>query len=342
MIKMTIRLKRAHGSRMSWFKTINMKAAATSMLVSQITITTISSEAVQVVRMIVDPGMVVMLTTIATTIVTKGQARALTATMPVEMAAMSHHTRPGIGSGQQQHCVKLMSLISMTWRIKTQRLCMQSRSLERLSFRMILPCCRMQNFHMMNDSDRITLEAFMKQYSILGIPSYADSVVSTTEAWAVGQKPTAGPSRGASARTVSEVKLASASTSTAPACPSALKKAPEGTGINPQRAKGCLMAHCSVCSALCPELDMLFTFLCENCDSWFERLYLAKAVNQVTKDDRDRMAQVRKRAKESCMITAEDVVIKHKNLVRTLTLHVQASKELALPSLNGMPSEQDS
>ena len=42
----------------------------------------------------------------------------------------------------------------------------------------------MQNFHMMNDSDRITLEAFMKQYSALGTPSYADSVVSTTEAWA--------------------------------------------------------------------------------------------------------------------------------------------------------------
>ena len=73
---------------------------------------------------------------------------------------------------------------------------------------------------------------------------------------------------------------------------------------------------------------MPFTFLCENCDTWFERQYLAQAVNQVAKDDGDRVAQVRKRAKESRMITAEDVVIKRKNLVRNLTPHVQASKEL--------------
>ena len=52
------------------------------------------------------------------------------------------------------------------------------------------------------------------------------------------------------------------------------------------------------------------------------------------------MAQVRKRAQESRMITAEDVSIKRKNLVRNLTPHVHASKELALPSLNGMPSDE--
>ena len=188
----------------------------------------------------------------------------------------------------------------------------------------------MQNLHMMNDSDRISLEAFMKQYSALGTPSYADSVVSTIEAWAVGQKPTAGPSRGASATTVSGVKLASASASTAPARPSALKRAPEGTGANPQRAQGSLMAHCSVCSALCPELDVPFTFLCENCDSWFERPYLAKAVNWISKGDGDRVAQVRKRAKESRMITVEDVSIKRKNLVRNLTPHE------APPALSGV------
>ena len=198
----------------------------------------------------------------------------------------------------------------------------------------------MQNLHMMNDSDRISLEAFMKQYSALGTPSYADSVVSTTEAWAVGQKPTAGPSGGASANTVSEVKLASASTSTVPARPSALKEAPEGTGANPQRAQGSLMAHCSVCAVLCLELDVPFTFLCENCDSWFERPYLAKAANWISKGDGDHVAQVRKHAKELCMITAEDVSIKCKNLIRNLTLHVHASKELALLSLNGMLSDE--
>ena len=135
-------------------------------------------------------------------------------------------------------------------------------------------------------------------------------------------------------------QLASASTSTAPACPSALKKASEGTGINPQRAQGSLMAHCSVCSVLCPELDMLFFFLCENCDSWFERPYLAKAVNWISKGDGDHVAQMRKHVKEPRMITAEDVAIKRKNLVQNLTLHVHASKELVLLSLNGMLSNE--
>ena len=173
----------------------------------------------------------------------------------------------------------------------------------------------MQNLHMMNDSDRISLEAFMKQYSALGTPSYADSVISNTEAWAVGQTPTVGPSGGVSATAVSGVKLASASASTTPARPSALKRAPEGSGNDLQRALGSLMAHCSVCSALCPELDVPFTFLCENCDSWFERPYLAKAVSAVSKDASNHVSQVSKRAQESRMITAEDVSIKRKHLV---------------------------
>ena len=100
------------------------------------------------------------------------------------------------------------------------------------------------------------------------------------------------------------------------------------------------MAHCSVCSVLCPELDMLFTFLCENCDSWFERPYPAKAVNWISKGDGDHVAQMRKHVKESRMITAEDVAIKRKNLVQNLTLHVHASKELVLLSLNGMLSNE--
>ena len=100
------------------------------------------------------------------------------------------------------------------------------------------------------------------------------------------------------------------------------------------------MAHCSVCSALCSQLDAPFTFHCMNCDFWFDRPYLAKAVNQASKGTGDRVAQVRKRAQESRMITAEDVSIKRKNLVRNLTPHVHASKELALPSLNGMPSDE--
>ena len=40
------------------------------------------------------------------------------------------------------------------------------------------------------------------------------------------------------------------------------------------------------------------------------------------------------------MITAEDVSIKRKNLVRNLTPHVHENKALALPSLNGMPSTE--
>ena len=40
------------------------------------------------------------------------------------------------------------------------------------------------------------------------------------------------------------------------------------------------------------------------------------------------------------MITAEDVAIKRKNLVQNLTLHVHASKELVLLSLNGMLSNE--
>ena len=100
------------------------------------------------------------------------------------------------------------------------------------------------------------------------------------------------------------------------------------------------MAHCSVCSSLCPELDVPFTFQCTTCDFWFERPHLAKAVNKVSGESGDRVAQVRKRAKESRMITAEDVSIKGKNLVRNLTPHVHASKELALPSLNGMLSNE--
>ena len=196
----------------------------------------------------------------------------------------------------------------------------------------------MQNLHMLEDSDRITLEAFMKQYSSLGTPSYADSVISNTEALAVGQKSAAGPSGGVRAPAASGVQLASVSASASPARPSALKQATEGTGANPRRATERLMAHCSVCSALCPELDVPYTFVCDGCDTWFERPYLAKAVNQISSSDGDRVKQVRKRAQESRMITAEDVSIKRKNLVRNLTPHVHANKDLALPSLNGMPS----
>ena len=126
MIKMTIGPNRAHGSRTSRFETIDAKAVATSMLASRITITTIGGEAVQAVRMIVDHGMVVMPTTIATTIVTKGQARALTATMPVETAASSHHTRPGVGLRRQ-----ISALQSQSAHRKVQALALLKRSTSR-------------------------------------------------------------------------------------------------------------------------------------------------------------------------------------------------------------------
>ena len=40
------------------------------------------------------------------------------------------------------------------------------------------------------------------------------------------------------------------------------------------------------------------------------------------------------------MIMAADIVVKHKNLIRNLTLHVLSSKELGLLSLEGMPCEE--
>ena len=40
------------------------------------------------------------------------------------------------------------------------------------------------------------------------------------------------------------------------------------------------------------------------------------------------------------MITAADIVVKRKNLIRNLTLHVLLSKELRLSSLEGMPCEE--
>ena len=40
------------------------------------------------------------------------------------------------------------------------------------------------------------------------------------------------------------------------------------------------------------------------------------------------------------MIMAADIMVKHKNLIRNLTLHVLSSKELGLLSLEGMPCEE--
>ena len=40
------------------------------------------------------------------------------------------------------------------------------------------------------------------------------------------------------------------------------------------------------------------------------------------------------------MVTAADIVIKRKNLIRNLTLHVLQSKELRLSLLQGMPCEE--
>ena len=82
---------------------------------------------------------------------------------------------------------------------------------------------------------------------------------------------------------------------------------------------------------------MRFTFWCKTCKHVFDRPYLA---HSDPGSDVNRIANVRKRSKETRIITAADIVVKHKNLIRNLTLHVLLSKELRLSSLEGMPCEE--
>jgi hypothetical protein len=193
------------------------------------------------------------------------------------------------------------------------------------------------NMHMLDDSDRLDLEAFIKQYSHHGTPSYRDTIVSSTEAIAAGQAAVAGPSGGdtANAAHSGSTTVASARTSSAKSA-QAHKKSHStlaSDSLNPQ----CVMAHCSECHSVCVQLETPFTFWCDTCEHVFDRPYLARSDPG---SDVNRIANVRKRSKETRMITAADIVVKRKNLIRNLTPHVLSSKELGLSSLEGMPCEE--
>ena len=67
------------------------------------------------------------------------------------------------------------------------------------------------NLHMLDDSDRLDLEAFIKQHSSHGTPSYGDTIVSSTEAIAAGQAAVAGPSGGDNAKAAHSARTTVAS-----------------------------------------------------------------------------------------------------------------------------------
>ena len=194
-----------------------------------------------------------------------------------------------------------------------------------------------QNMHMLDDSDRISLETFIKQYSPHGTPSYSDTIVSTTEAIAAGQAAVAGPSGGDGATALRSANVAAASASTSSAKPARAQKKSKGALASDSLNEQCVMARCMKCHSLCLQLETPFTFWCETCEHVFDRPYLA---HTNPGSGETRIANVRKRSKETRLITAADIVVKRKNLIRNLTPHVLASKQLGLTSLEGMPPEE--
>ena len=194
-----------------------------------------------------------------------------------------------------------------------------------------------QNLHLLDDSDRIDLETFIKQYSPHGTPSYSDTIVSTTEARAAGLAAVTGPSGGDGATAGRSANVAVASASTSSATTAQTQKNSKGSLATDSQMPQCVMAHCSKCHSLCFELETPFTFWCDTCEVFFDRPYLAR--NNPGSEE-TRIANVRKRSKETRMVTAADIVIKRKNLIRNLTPHVLQSKELGLSSLQGMPCKE--